>query len=50
MGSSLVSRRSVSKRSGGTISVLTTQHRSMPLAAMNPNCRNALKSVTKRDT
>lgn len=31
------------------MSVLTTQHASMPVAAMNPNCRNARNSVDRRD-
>ena len=35
---------------GGTTSVFTTQQRTIPLAAMNPNCRKALKSVTRRPT
>ena len=43
-------RRSSRRSSGGTISVLTTQQRTIPLAAMKPKCRNALKSVTRSDT
>ena len=31
------------------MSVLTSQHASMPVAAMNPNCRNARNSVARRD-
>ncbi len=37
-------RRRSSRSSGGTISVLTTQHKSMPVAAMNPKSRNARNS------
>ena len=42
-------RRSESSSSGGTMRVLTTQQRSIPIAAIAPKCLKARKSVTRSD-